>query len=118
MREHGNATERQFAAHTASRRECAVLRDISSLLEFKGLWHIATAPYKGCHYATYPPKLIEPCIKSSSKEGDIVFDPFVGSGTTLLVARNLGRHGIGLDLSYNYLHDNARERLGYSRMLF
>mgnify|MGYP001609712000 CR=1 FL=1 len=41
----------------------------------------------------------------------IVLDPFCGSGTTLLVARALGRHAIGLDLSYSYLHDQARPRL-------
>ena len=45
-----------------------------------------------------------------------VLDPFVGSGTTLQVARALGRHGIGLDLSYSYLHDQARERLGLAAL--
>ena len=51
---------------------------------------------------TCPPADPVPCV---------VFDPFAGSGTTLLVARKLGRHGIGLDLSYPYLHDQARTRL-------
>ena len=74
------------------------------------VWTIATAPYSGAHFATYPPSLIEPCIKAGSKEGDLVLDPFLGSGTTMLVARKLGRIGIGTDLSLEYL-GLARERL-------
>jgi DNA modification methylase len=139
------------------------------------VWTIATAPYSGAHFATYPPALVEPCIKAGSSEAGacsvcgapwervtnrefisegpkrknmtgqsfydgwegvergsirttttgfrptcthdaptrpcIVLDPFAGSGTTLQVARNLGRHAVGLDLSYTYLHDQARTRL-------
>ena len=147
------------------------------------VWHIATAPYSGAHFATYPPALVEPCIKAGTSErgvcpecgapwervvdrskqtGDLrwskkgglhradapgaetsptscfrtgsvaipetlgwqpscshvshdpisatVFDPFCGSGTTLQVARALGRNSIGLDLSLEYLH-LARTRL-------
>jgi len=140
------------------------------------VWTIATAPYSGSHFATYPPALVEPCIKAGTSERGVcpkcgkpwervvekefiassagrnkisdaswnngwegvprginkvsttgwrptctcdagdpipatVLDPFVGSGTTLLVARQLGRRGVGLDLSYSYLHDQARKRL-------
>ncbi len=147
------------------------------------VWHIATAPYSGAHFATYPPALVEPCIKAGTSERGVcpecgapwervtekkfipqpdvsavrgikgapgqkpmddsnqwdgmprgsnrvstlgwqptcdcvshdpipatVFDPFAGSGTTLQVARQLGRNGIGLDLSLEYLH-LARQRL-------
>ncbi len=143
------------------------------------VWHIATAPYSGAHFATYPPALVEPCIKAGTSERgvcpecgkpwervvehaddgtrkygsgraiamghsangptavmrageartsttlgwqptcacvshdpipDTVFDPFAGSGTTLQVARQLGRNGVGLDLSLEYLH-LARQRL-------
>jgi DNA modification methylase len=74
------------------------------------VWHIATAPYSGAHFATYPPALVEPCIKAGCPEGGTVFDPFAGSGTTLQVARALGRNGVGLDLSAEYLH-LARQRL-------
>jgi hypothetical protein len=165
------------------------------------VWNIATAPYSGVHFATYPPALVEPCIKAGTSEagcclkcgepwervttrdteyqggtggfGDngskwkgqdnqssgfriqrnlnilraqgrdhdnpfpqkvtlgwqptcacqpsdpvpcIVLDPFAGSGTTLLVARALGRHAVGLDLSYNYLHEQARERLALGQL--
>jgi DNA modification methylase len=138
------------------------------------VWHIATAPYSGAHFATYPPALVEPCIQAGTSERGCcpecgspwervvdshiehtqqihnskydpdtgwaetgwkagrkhtttlgwrptcehdaepvpatVFDPFAGSGTTLQVARALGRSGVGLDLSLEYLH-LARQRL-------
>jgi len=146
------------------------------------VWHIATAPYSGAHFATYPPALVEPCIKAGTSERGVcpecgapwervveknspndaelwpsgwgnrgfigekhkgshthdvtesttlgwrptcehdaepipavVFDPFAGSGTTLQVARALGRHGVGLDLSAEYLQ-LARQRLELDRL--
>ena len=142
------------------------------------VWTIPTAPYKGAHFATYPPALVEPCIKAGTSErgccpkcgkgwrrvveksGEfqrrwspnnadgspyqkqssmqniytevgwqpscpggqdnggplepipaIVFDPFVGSGTTVKVAYDLGRRGVGLDLSLEYLDGQARNRI-------
>lgn len=80
------------------------------------VWEVATYPYSGAHFATFPPALVEPMIKAGSRPGDIVFDPFVGSGTTLQVARALGRSGVGLDLSYTYLHDCARARLSLTAL--
>jgi len=74
------------------------------------VWKIAAKPYSGAHFATFSPELPEICIKAGSAEGDIVLDPFAGSGTTIMVARNLGRQGVGLDLSEDYLQ-LARERL-------
>jgi len=154
----------------------------------RSVWTIPTSPYRGAHYATFPPKLIEPMIlagcpqivcakcgapyqrvleridkrhwteRNDYKSGDkykfeyleskqsnevgrndapasfkspemidkgfqptcncnagttsgIVLDPFVGSGTTVMVANHLGRKGIGLDLNLKYLKDNAKERI-------
>ena len=159
----------------------------------RSVWTIATAPYSGAHFATYPPDLVEPCIKAGTsargvcpecgapwerevehaimptakaaktfviderdlqademdqgsnrqKDGHkpgyisanktigwrptcdcgredavpaIVFDPFAGSGTTLMVARALGRHGVGLDLSMTYIRECAKERLGFEAL--
>ena len=152
----------------------------------RSVWNIATESYSGAHYATFPRKLVEPCIKAGTSERGVcpvcgkpwervtegesywqerkqagagsgsifvghntehgkgmshdlysnhrsigwratcvhdaepvpavVFDPFVGSGTSLLVARALGRNAVGLDLSYPYLHDQARARLELDRL--
>lgn len=80
------------------------------------VWTIATQPTPFAHFATYPEKLVEPCIKAGSRENDVVLDPFAGSGTTGIVARRLGRHFVGLDLSRAYLHDIARRRLELDRL--
>ena len=77
----------------------------------RDVWTVTTKPYKGAHYATFPPKLIEPMILAGCPAGGIVLDPFVGSGTTVMVANHLGRKGIGLDLNLKYLKDNAKERI-------
>ena len=78
----------------------------------RSVWTIPTSPYRGAHYATFPPKLIEPMILAGCPAGGIVLDPFVGSGTTIMVANQLGRRGIGLDLSFQYLDTIAKPRLG------
>lgn len=77
----------------------------------RDVWTVTTKPYKGAHYATYPPELIKPCILAGAPEGGIVFDPFVGSGTTVATAIQLGRKGIGIDLSFKYLQENAKARV-------
>ena len=77
----------------------------------RDVWTVTTKPYKGAHYATFNPELIKPCILAGAPEGGIVFDPFVGSGTTVATAIQLGRKGIGLDLSLTYLYENAKDRI-------
>lgn len=67
------------------------------------VWTVSTRPYKSAHFATFPPKLIEPMILAGSKEGDIVFDPFAGSGTTLAEARRHGRHYCGIEANPEYV---------------
>lgn len=68
----------------------------------RSVWTIPTTPFKGAHFAIFPPALVEVCIKASSREGDIVFDPFFGSGTTGEVAVSLGRQFIGCELNQAY----------------
>ena len=68
----------------------------------RSVWTVNKKPYKGAHFATYPPELIEPCILSGSEKGDIILDPFMGSGTTAAVAKSLGRDYIGCELHENY----------------
>lgn len=68
----------------------------------RSVWTVATRPYKGAHFATFPPALIEPCILAGSKPGDIVLDPFMGSGTTAAVALQHGRQYLGCELNPEY----------------
>lgn len=68
----------------------------------RSVWTIPTESFSGAHFATYPQKLVEPCILAGSRPGDIVFDPFFGSGTTGEVAQRLGRQWIGCELNPEY----------------
>lgn len=68
----------------------------------RSVWTVATVPYKGAHFATFPPALIEPCILAGSRPGDIVLDPFFGSGTSGQVSQQLGRRWIGCELNREY----------------
>lgn len=68
----------------------------------RSVWTVATVPYSGAHFATFPPALIEPCILASTRTGDVVLDPFMGSGTTAQVAQDLGRRWIGCELNPDY----------------
>ena len=66
------------------------------------VWTIATQPYSEAHFATFPQKLVEPCVLAGSRGGDVVLDPFMGSGTVALVAQHLGRRWLGCDLNPEY----------------
>lgn len=68
----------------------------------RSVWSVATKPLREAHFATYPPKLIVDCIKAGCPEGGIVIDPFMGSGTTGIVARKLNRNYVGFELNAEY----------------
>jgi DNA modification methylase len=76
----------------------------------RSVWQVTTSRFKGAHFATYPPALIEPCILAGSAEGDTVLDPFSGSGTTGEVALLSGRNFIGTEINPEYV-DIAVERI-------
>ncbi len=78
------------------------------------VWTVATKPYKGAHFACFPPKLIEPCILAGCPEGGTVLDPFAGAGTTGMVALRHGRNFVGVELNPAYL-DMARHRIEEAR---
>jgi len=69
----------------------------------RSVWTINTQPYKEAHFAVFPEKLPELCIKAGTKKGDTVLDPFFGSGTTGYVAQRLGRKWIGIELNEEYI---------------
>ena len=94
------------------------LYDRQTILESNGrnkrsVWNINTQAYAGAHFATFPPNLIEPCMKASTRPDDFVLDPFFGSGTAGVVAHELGRKYIGIELHPGYI-DLAKKRLGGS----
>jgi DNA modification methylase len=68
----------------------------------RSVWSITNKPYRDAHFAVFPPDLIIPCIKAGSEKNDIILDPFMGSGTTAMVAKELGRYYIGCELHENY----------------
>ena len=77
----------------------------------RSVWSVTNKPYKGSHFATFPRDLIVPCIKAGSKRGDVILDPFMGSGTTAMVAKELGRFYLGCELHEDY-GDLINKRLG------
>ena len=77
----------------------------------RDVWTINTVPYKGGHFAAFPPKLAETCILAGCPKGGVVLDPFFGSGTTGLAAKSLGRRYIGIEINAEYCA-LARARIG------
>jgi DNA modification methylase len=69
----------------------------------RSVWTIATQPYPGAHFATFPQALVEPCIKAGCPTLGTVLDPFAGSGTVGLVAQRLSRRAVLIDLNADYL---------------
>ncbi len=67
------------------------------------VWTVATQPYADAHFAVMPRALVEPCVLAGSRTGDVVLDPFLGSGTVAQVAQDLGRRWIGCELNPDYV---------------
>ena len=76
----------------------------------RSVWSVCPKPFKGAHFATFPPDLIEPCILAGSNEGDTVLDPFFGAGTTGLVAKKHNRKFIGIEINESYA-EMAKKRI-------
>jgi DNA modification methylase len=83
----------------------------------RDVWTIATKPFKGAHFAVMPEALVEPCILASTKPGDTVLDPFLGSGTVAVVATKHGRQWVGCELNSEYV-EIAQKRIDAANNLF
>lgn len=81
------------------------------------VWSIALSKFREAHFAVFPEQLVETCVQASCPFGGLVLDPFLGSGTTAVVARKLGRQFLGIDISSQYC-ELARSRLGKQRSQF
>ena len=75
------------------------------------VWSINTEAFPEAHFATFPPALVEPCIRASSRKQDFVLDPFLGSGTVALVGLQLNRRVLGIELKEQYAQ-MASKRIG------
>lgn len=84
--------------------------DKNTVRNKRSVWTVTTKPFKGAHFAVFPPDLIEPCILAGCPVGGTVLDPFAGSGTTLLVATQHHRKSIGIELNPEYV-EIAKRRL-------
>ena len=95
-RPNGAATFEKFGRNTS----CGVAED--GLRRKRSVWSVQTEKFKGAHFAVFPTALIEPCILAGCPAGGVVLDPFGGSGTTALVARDKGRDAILIELNPDY----------------
>lgn len=114
----GNKRHKRVAAYEASADEelktSAGLLNISDIAYSKrnkrDVWAVATSPFPEAHFATFPPKLIEPCILAGSPREGLVLDPFAGAGTTGVVALRHRRRFVGIELNPQYIQ-MAEKRL-------
>ncbi|MCL2690442.1 MAG: site-specific DNA-methyltransferase [Chitinispirillia bacterium] len=89
--------------------------DYKSHRNKRSVWTVCPQPFNEAHFATYPPELIQPCVLAGSRPGGIVLDPFFGSGTTGLVAREHGREFIGIEINPEYVKI-AKKRLSCAQL--
>lgn len=101
----------EFGGKTSEMPGREAFRAITETRNKRSVWTVTPKPYKGAHFATYPPELIAPCIAAGCPEGGIVLDPFNGSGTTGEVARKHGCRYIGCELNEKYIKLSMK-RLG------
>jgi DNA modification methylase len=99
-----------FRGHSGHYKADGTLIDNPLGRNKRSVWEITTQPYKDAHFATYPEKLVQPCILAGTSEKGVVLDPFCGAGTTGVVAKKLGRHFIGIDIKADYL-DMTQKRI-------
>ncbi|MEN5115863.1 site-specific DNA-methyltransferase [Luteimonas sp. TWI662] len=107
----GGASEHRTAAnlHNIGARETRSKRSV---------WTVPTMPFREAHFATFPEALIEPCILAGTPAGGVVLDPFMGAGTTAVVAERLGRQWIGCELNPEYAEIASRRLRGVQKPLF
>lgn len=91
--------ENRDARHTAS----GAMIDEAKGSNKRTVWNVTPSSFRGAHFATWPPKLVEPMVLAGCPKGGTVLDPFSGSATTGEVALSLGRDYVGIDLNEDYL---------------
>jgi len=115
--QNGGKSEESLAGYDYGREGLGDMQSNPKGANKRSVWTVSTRSYKGAHFATFPPALIEPCILAGSRTGDIVLDPFMGSGTTAQVALQHGRQYLGCELNSEY-ESMQKERIDLHRSLF
>ena len=96
------------------KREEGIKDEVYFVRNKRDVWSINVKPNKEAHFATYPPELVSTCILAGCPEGGVVLDPFIGSGTTGIVAYKLGRHYVGIELNPEYV-EMAERRISLEK---
>lgn len=106
-----NLQEKGLQPNTMHIRRAEGLQDVQYEMRNKrDVWRVSTKPVKEAHFATFPEELITPCVLAGCPKHGVVLDPFLGSGTTGVVAHNLGRHYVGIELNPKYV-EIAKRRI-------
>jgi site-specific DNA-methyltransferase (cytosine-N4-specific) len=82
----------------------------------RSVWDINTQPFHGAHFATFPPELVERCLVLTSRSGEVVLDPFIGSGTVAEVSIEKGRAFLGIELNPKYIAITRKRILSSARL--
>lgn len=109
-RRHAGFNERYFGRVKQNESWSAAVRHTVEVREKRSVWSLPTQPFPDAHFATFPQALVEPCVLAGSRPGDLVLDPFTGSGTVGVVALRHGRHFLGVELQPDYV-EMARRRI-------
>lgn len=91
------------SVHSQGCEQETTYREVRPGANARTVWWVTTQAFPDAHFATFPEKLIEPCILAGARAGEIVLDPFMGAGTTALVAARLNRKFIGIELNPKYI---------------
>jgi DNA modification methylase len=112
------AFSRKRAAAPAPTQGAATLdKEPPTTRNRRSVWTVATSPYAEAHFATFPPKLVAPCIRAGCPRGGVVLDPFNGAGTTGMVAQRHGRGYVGIELNPEYVEMSRRRITGDAPLL-
>lgn len=110
-----NRKRGEFGGKTAGFKGREAFRAFTETRRKRSVWTVPPAPFKGAHFATFPPGLVEPCILAGSAKGGLVLDPFAGSGTVGVVARILDRRAVLIELNPDYAAMAAERTAGALR---
>lgn len=114
-----NLQDKGQTTHSMHERRAEGLPDnVYPVRNKRSVWSVNTKPNRELHFATFPEMLIQPCILAGSKEGGVVLDPFMGSGTTAIVCKKLSRKYIGCELNPEYIKIAEKRLYNLGESLF